>query len=105
MRESLAPEQFQAGRLVVLFVGILLLGLSRLQLLVDATDGTIAVGTDTGARIIDLEAYKARRRATVKSSQPLSAGPAIFPVAFYCFWPAILWVPVLSGANQDVRDR
>ena len=71
----------------------------------DATDGTIAVDTDTGARIIDLEAYRARRRAAVKSSPPLSAGSDIFPAAFYCFWPAIVWVPVLSGANQDVRDR
>ena len=72
---------------------------------IDATDGTIAVDTDIGARIIDLEAYRARRRATVKSSQPLLAGPDIFLAAFYCFWPAIVWVPVLSGANQDVRDR
>jgi len=63
------------------------------------------VDTDTEARIIDLEAYRVRRRAAVKSSQPLSAGPDIFPAAFYCFWPAIVWVPVLNGANQDARDR
>ena len=60
---------------------------------------------DIGARIIDLEAYRVRRRATVKSSQLPSPGPDIFPAAFYCFWTAIVWVPVLSGANQDVRDR
>ena len=72
---------------------------------IDATDGAIAVDTDIGARIIDLEAYRARRRATVKSSQPLSAGPDIFPAAFYWFWPTVVWVPVLSGANQDVWER
>lgn len=35
----------------------------------------------------------------------MGTGAVLADKELYYFWPAIVWVPVLSGANHDLRDR
>lgn len=51
---------------------------------------------DTAANIIDLAAYRVRKRAAafIPSSEPSGqAAAGAFPMALYGFWPVWVWMP------------
>ena len=63
---------------------------------------------DTAATIVDLCAYRARRRAAAVDSRNESRRgvTGTFPVAFYYYWPVLVWMPIplpaMSGIERGV---
>jgi hypothetical protein len=51
---------------------------------------------ETSATIIDLSAYRARKRMELERARSgRHAGPSeVFPIGFYFFWPVLAWMPL-----------